>query len=140
MTKDVLSLVLDTKNDSLDQKHVCKSGFLNKLAERMTVFPLYSVTSLLVQMDSERRYWTRVSITASPPVELRLQQSDGVFQRLVPLLLFLPLALPLLGCQLHVQGNLVLDRLRPERTQKTIVPLVNRLQCGPHVVRLFFEI
>lgn len=56
-----------------------------------------------------------MSITASPPVELSLQQGDGVFQRLVPLLLLLPLALPLLGRQLHIQADLVLDRLCPDR-------------------------
>lgn len=86
-------------------------------------------------MYSERRYWTRVSITASPPVELRLQQGDGVFQRLVPLLLLFPLALPLLGCQLHVQADLVLDRLRPDGTRKTIVSLANHLQSNSNVVR-----
>lgn len=57
-----------------------------------------------------------MSITASPPVELRLQQGDGVLQRLVPLLLLFPLALPLLSCQLHVEAHLVLDRLCPEGT------------------------
>lgn len=84
----------------------------------MAVFRLFSVTILLIEMYSERRYWTCVSITASPPVELRLQQGDGVFQRLVPLLLLLPLALPLLSGQLHVQAHLVLHRLCPGGTQE----------------------
>lgn len=54
-----------------------------------------------------------VDLTLPPAVELVLQPVDGVLQRLVLLLLFLPLALPLLGGQLHVQGHRVLYSLRP---------------------------
>lgn len=55
-------------------------------------------------------------LTAPPAVELGLQPGDRVLQRLVLLLLFLPLALPLLGGQLHVQADRVLDGLRPGDT------------------------
>lgn len=54
-----------------------------------------------------------VALTAPPAVELRLQPGDGVFQRLVLLLLFLPLVLPLLCGQLHIQTDCVLDGLCP---------------------------
>lgn len=57
-------------------------------------------------------------LTAPPAVELGLQPGDGVLQRLVLLLLFLPLALPLLGGQLHIQTHRVLDGLRPGETAR----------------------
>lgn len=57
-----------------------------------------------------------VVLTAPPAVDLSLQPGDGVFQRLVLLLLFLPLVLPLLGRQLHIQTHCVLDRLCPGET------------------------
>lgn len=43
-----------------------------------------------------------VSLTTPPAVEFSLQKGDGVFQRLVLLLLLFPLALPLLSRQLHI--------------------------------------
>lgn len=57
-----------------------------------------------------------VVLTSPPAVDLSLQPGDGVFQRLVLLLLFLPLVLPLLGRQLHIQTHCVLDRLCPGET------------------------
>lgn len=57
-----------------------------------------------------------VVLTAPPAVDLSLQPGDGVFQRLVLLLLFLPLVLPLLSRQLHIQTHCVLDRLCPGET------------------------
>lgn len=59
-----------------------------------------------------------VFLTTPPPVELGLEPGDSVFQRLVLLLLFLPLALPLLCGELHVQTHCVLDRLCPGETAR----------------------
>lgn len=56
------------------------------------------------------------SLTTPPAVELGLQPRDGVFQRLVLFSLFLPLALPLLCCQLHIHTHRVLHRLCPGET------------------------
>lgn len=60
--------------------------------------------------------------TFPPSVELCLQPGDGALQRLVLLLLFLPLALPLLCGQLHVQTHGVLDGLRPGEGERREEP------------------
>lgn len=60
-------------------------------------------------------------ITAPPAVQLSLQQSDGVLQCLVFLLLFFPFVLPLFRGQLHIQNYCVFDCLCPaEREWKSI--------------------
>lgn len=57
-------------------------------------------------------------LTTSPAVELGLQPGDSIFQRLVLFLLLLPLALPLLCCQLHIETHIVLDSLCPGETER----------------------
>lgn len=56
-------------------------------------------------------------LTTPPAAQLGLQQSDGVPQRLVFLLLFFPFVLPLFGRQLHVQNDCIFDCLCPVETE-----------------------
>lgn len=53
------------------------------------------------------------ALTFPPANELILQPGDGGPQSLVLFLLFLPLLLPLLRGQLHIQSHRVFDGLRP---------------------------
>lgn len=75
----------------------------------------------ILTLDTGRMCERLGFLTAPPAVQLRLQKGDGVLQRLVPLLLFFPFALPLFCCQLHVDSYCVFDRFCPAEPQRESV-------------------